>query len=135
MLHRIVVALALTALVAAAPAAAQDCLHGRQEKPADRDRRTQALHLARAINAAEAIVIGPMPRMFRPLDRLLNVPPTPRGFTVHFYLDADAASYLFSIRDMLDPCRYTIFSDQDGRTYEGTALGGPFILKTGADGR
>jgi hypothetical protein len=52
------------------------------------------------------------------LDELLNVPPAPRGFAVN--LLTDGTTYSFTIKDMDDPCRYAIFSDQDRWVYEAT---------------
>ncbi|MGE5244077.1 MAG: hypothetical protein ACM3SQ_07610 [Betaproteobacteria bacterium] len=117
-------------LAPAIPALAQDCLHGPNERAADRSRRKDAVQMAAAINAAEARIIGPKTPAYKPLDKLLNVPPAPRGFELRFYLDESGQSYLFSIRDTLDACRYTVFSDQDGRVYAASPLRGPFILPT-----
>jgi hypothetical protein len=60
---------------------------------------------------------GPM-RQFRPLDELRNIPPAPRGFAVNLLTDGER--YFFSVKDMDDPCRYTIFSDQERWVYEAT---------------
>jgi hypothetical protein len=143
MLTMIVAALALAGIPAASPAPAvhkaaataqapaEDCLHDRRESTGNRDRRERALRVAAAINAAEVRIIGPKPtQKYQPLDRLFNVPATPPGFVLRFYLAPDASSYLFSLRDTLDACHYTVFSDQDGRIYDGTARRGAFVLPT-----
>ncbi len=94
---------------------AQDCLHGPAEQPAQRARRQDALKIAHQINLAEAISgrVGE----YRPLAGLVNVSPAPSGFQVR--LLTDGVTYTFSIKDTLDPCRYAIFSDEDGRIYQG----------------
>jgi hypothetical protein len=100
------------------------CLHGSDERADDRARREQALTLAQAINRAQNTGPALRPferRSFRPLDQLTDLPPAPADFTVQ--LDTDGASYTFSIKDTIDPCRYAIFSDQDQAIYE--AMAGP----------
>jgi hypothetical protein len=134
MVIRSVPALALLGLLAAplTSAAPPDaCLHGRRETTADRQRREQALRVAAAINRAEVTIVGPGTPTFRPLDALPNVPQTPSGFLLRFYLGEGGRSYLFSIRDTLDACRYTIFSDQDRQIYDGSPKqSGPIVVPT-----
>jgi hypothetical protein len=105
------------------PAAAQVppmCLHGGNEAPAQKARRDAALQLATRINLAETMIVGPGPRnRYRPLEELTNIPPTPAGFELQFY--TDGATYSFSIKDRMDPCRYAVFSDQDKFLYEAIA--------------
>jgi len=97
------------------------CVHGATEQRDQRTRREQALKTAQAINRAEnnvpAIVPGQR-RSYRPLEQLPPLPATPSGFKVQ--LNTDGATYAFSLKDTLDPCHYTVFSDQDGWIYEGT---------------
>jgi hypothetical protein len=98
------------------------CLHGPDERPAHQARREQALTLAQQIHRAEnpgPTAIPLQRRTFRPFDQLANLPPTPDGFKVQ--LDTDGATYAFSIKDTLDPCRYAVFSDQELSIYEATA--------------
>jgi hypothetical protein len=63
--------------------------------------------------------VVPPGRTFRPFDQLDNLAPTPDGFKVQ--LTTDGATYAFSIKDTLDPCRYAVFSDQELSIYEATA--------------
>jgi hypothetical protein len=114
----------LVALVAALPmslpASAQRslrCLHDGSETPPNRQRRLNAIELARAINQAERR--SPRPRMYRPLEDLQNLPGTPEGFQLQ--LHTDGTSYLFALKDTMDRCRYSIFSDEDGDIYEAIA--------------
>jgi hypothetical protein len=95
------------------------CLHGPSEQPDQRSRREQALKVADEINIAEHA--GPQirpaqPPNYRPLDELLNVPPTPAGFRLQF--TTDGATYAFSLKDTRDPCLYAVFSDQERWIYE-----------------
>jgi hypothetical protein len=107
----------------AVPAAAQmpqACLHGANEAPAQRVRRDAAIQLATRINNAQTRTIGPGPRSrYRPLEELMNIPPTPAGFELQYY--TDGSTYSFSIKDRMDPCRYAVFSDQDKFLYEAIA--------------
>ena len=104
----------------AGTAAAQTCLHGANEAPAQKARRDAAIQLATRINLAEMVTIGPGPRSrYRPLNELMNIPPTPQGFEVQFHTDGN--TYSFSIKDRLDPCRYVVFSDEDKYLYEAIA--------------
>jgi hypothetical protein len=102
-------------------AAAQTCLHGTDETPAQRTRREAAIHLATRINLAEMVTSGPRTpnNRYRPLSELTNIPPTPQGFDLQFHTDGN--SYAFSIKDRMDPCRYAVFSDQDKFLYEAIA--------------
>lgn len=102
-------------------AAAQTCLHGANEAPAQKARRDAAIQLATRINLAESMIIGPGPRgnRYRPLEELMNIPATPQGFELQFHTDGN--TYTFSIKDRMDPCRYAVFSDQDKFLYEAIA--------------
>ena len=112
----------------ATTAAAQQCLHGPIEQPIQRVRRERALQVARSINLAQPSWFGPKaaPPKYRPLDQLTNVLPTPPGFVLRFHTDGE--SYMFSLKDSLDPCQYAIFSDQDKRIYDGTPRSGPTLV-------
>jgi hypothetical protein len=98
------------------------CLHDGSEQPQQRQRRMQAIELAEAIYSAERRGVVPRPRsrpdVYRPLDQLANLPPTPAGFRLQFH--TDGMSYIVSLKDTLDGCQYAIFSDQDGYIYEGS---------------
>jgi hypothetical protein len=104
----------------AGTAAAQTCLHGANEAPAQKTRRDAAIQLATRINLAQSMTIGPGPRSrYRTLQELTNIPPTPPGFELQFHTDGD--TYSFSVKDRMDPCRYVVFSDQDKFLYEAIA--------------
>jgi hypothetical protein len=98
------------------------CLHDFNEQPQQRERRMLAIELAEAIYSAERRGVVPRPRSrpdtYKPLDQLMNLPPTPAGFRLQFH--TDGMSYLVSLKDTLDGCQYAIFSDQDGYIYEGS---------------
>ena len=102
-------------------AAAQTCLHGTDETPAQRTRREAAIQLATRINLAQIVTSGPRTpnNRYRPLSELTSIPPTPQGFDLQFHTDGN--SYSFSIKDRMDPCRYVVFSDQDKFLYEAIA--------------
>jgi len=114
----------VTLALAAAPAFAQgslqrNCLHGPIESAADRARRQQAIEYATKVNLAETgATIGPrqLPRGYRPLDELPNLPAAPAGFAIQFH--NDERSYTLSLKDTRDACYYAIFTDQDKLIYE-----------------
>jgi hypothetical protein len=85
--------------------------------------------LAQEINRAQGIAqrFGPLGERgpYLPLERLFNVPAAPEGFRVQ--LQTDGETYLLSIKDMKDPCRYAVFSDQSADVYEAV----PSPLKPG----
>lgn len=91
------------------------CLHDDSENQTDRVRRDQALALARAINAAQGRAIEQSGR-YESLSQLPNLPPAPDRFSVQ--LQANEDGYIFSIKDTRDPCRFGIFSDQQGTIYQ-----------------
>jgi hypothetical protein len=93
------------------------CLHERDERPAERTRRQAAIRFAQVINRAESASGAPFgQRLYRPLEQLTNVPPVPDGFRLQFQTNGTA--YGFSLKDERDACGYAIFSDQDGLIYE-----------------
>ena len=99
----------------------RQCLHGTNESRADRIRREKAVELAHDINSGQSAA-----RRFRfradggyvPLDQLRTLRAVPEGFRVQFH--TDGTTYSFSIRDTMDPCLYSVFSDQSGNVYEAT---------------
>jgi hypothetical protein len=120
--------LVFVATIGLGTASAQNCLHGSTEPPAQKARRDAAIQLATRINMAQGALLSPAPqnRRYRPLEELANIPPTPQGFELQFH--TDGATYSFSIKDRLDPCRYVVFSDQDNYLYEAIARTGPPVL-------
>ena len=108
-------------VIGANPGLAQNktCLHGDNESRSERARREKAVELAHEINGAESMARRFSPRTdkgpYVPLDQL-SVPNTPDGFRVQ--LHTDGMSYSFSVKDLMDPCLYAVFSDQSGDVYE-----------------
>ena len=78
--------LAILLTVGSASAAAQNCLHGADETAAQRARRNAAIQLATRINLAQVITSGPRSQnnRYRPLEELVNIPPTPPGSSCGF---------------------------------------------------
>ena len=92
------------------------CLHGADESAAERARREQAVDYATKVNVAESFTAGLLPRGFRALNKLPNLPAAPAGFEVQFHFDD--RSYTLSLKDSRDMCGYAVFTDQDRLIYE-----------------
>ena len=124
--------LAATSLQGVAPLTRQipptlaSCRHDAHATEADRNRRMQALALAKAINTAQADVVR-LTRQYQPLGSLGSLPAVPHGFAVKLFADRD--DYVFAVKDTLDPCRYAIFSDSAGLLYEKSARAAPVIAR------
>ena len=124
--------LAATSIQGAAPLRPQvpptvaSCRHDAGAVEADRNRRGQALTLAKAITAAQADVVR-RTRQYHPVASLGNLPAVPSGFTLKLFADRD--DYVFALKDTLDPCRYAIFSDSAGLLYEKSARTAPVIAR------
>jgi hypothetical protein len=95
------------------------CLHGPSESADQAGRRRAALELARKINTTEAqanqqghtyYAIGDLPGLASEVD----------GFKVQ--LSTDGGTYTFSMKDSADPCKFALFSDQEGVIYSGTPI-------------
>jgi hypothetical protein len=134
------IGLTVACLVAyAAPAFAQNCLHGSAESDREKERRTQALAAVRLINTAEAnrpqlvslseLSDSPAVRAMRaeggPLgdtaralrfDREEVLP----GWRVHFVLGT--GSYSIALTDGRDPCGFTYFSNEKGLILQGRPI-------------
>lgn len=99
-----------------ASALAQECLHVQNETASDRVRREQALQFARRLNAAQhSTMPGQQGQRYRAPDELRSLPPVPPGFQLQFH--TDGRTYTFALKDSRDPCRFAVFSDQDGYVY------------------
>ena len=127
------------------PVQAQQCLHGSDEPPVEKDRRTLAFNTVRLINTAESGHIAqfgryvPMaelaqsPAMQRFQDsagtfgvtyRLLSLQPNTDilyGFELH--LLTDGITYTMTLKDKTDPCRFAYASDQNGLIYTSYPIG------------
>jgi len=99
------------------------CLHSDLESNADRTRRMQAIDYVTKVNIAESARLPALPRTYRPLEELGNIPPVPAGFAVQFH--NDDRSYTVSLKDTRDACHYAVFSDQDRLVYEGVPRSDP----------
>ena len=107
------------------------CLHSDLESNAERTRRLQAIDYVTKVNIAESARARLVPRGYRPLEELPNLPPVPAGFAVQFH--NDDRSYTLSLKDTRDACHYAVFSDQDKLVYEAvprTDTGGIIPLGT-----
>jgi hypothetical protein len=101
------------------PALAQECLHVQTETADDRIRREQAIRYARRLNAAQHATLPDQQRQrYRAPNELRNLPPVPPGFQLQFH--TDGRTYMFSLKDGRDPCRFAVFSDQYGDVYAGS---------------
>ena len=111
--------------------AQQNCLHNASESPANKTRRDQAIRVARGINTAEHMGLAPRRpgQRYRRFEELVMIPPIPAGFALQFHTDGD--TYSFSLKDTRDPCRYAIFSDQEGDVYEAVPRTGAEIVPLG----
>jgi hypothetical protein len=97
------------------------CLHAAGETPANAARRQEAIRVIRAINSAQAtsFAVNRTYHNFRELTDL-GLPPRPPGFATQ--LTVEASTYALLLKDTADPCRYTLFSDQEGLIYAGSPL-------------
>jgi hypothetical protein len=102
------------ALPAVSAHQARVCLHGSDETPAERARRGEAVGYTRAINTAQSQHASVNNR-YGQIEELAVTRALPAGFAVQHA--ANAAGYIFSVKDTTDQCRFTIFSDQDGIIY------------------
>jgi len=97
------------------------CLHGASETPVDATRRREALLVMRAINSAQAQAFATTRayQNFRELTASGQLS-RPAGFLTQ--LTVEGSTYALLLSDTTDPCRYTLFSDQEGLIYVGSPL-------------
>jgi hypothetical protein len=97
------------------------CLHATGETPADAARRQDALRVMRAINTVQALAFA-RNQTYQNLRELTDsgLPPRPSGFLMQ--LTVEGSTYALLLRDTVDPCRYTLFSSQDGLIFVGSPL-------------
>jgi hypothetical protein len=108
------------------PPALASCRHDANSAEADRNRRAQAVTLAKAIITAQAGVVR-RTGQYHPVASLGKLPTVPAGFSLKLFADRD--DYVFALKDTLDPCRYAIFSDSAGLLYEKSARSAPVIAR------
>lgn len=97
----------------------QSCLHGSEQTPERKTRRSQMIGLARDINNQQLQAVRSA-KSYQPLAMLTLGRPVPDGMEVR--LAAEAKTYGFSIVDKTDPCRSGVFSNEAGVIYTGQAL-------------
>jgi hypothetical protein len=97
------------------------CLHGVSETPADAARRYDAIRLVRTINTLQTLAFG-RNRSYQNFRELTDsgLSARPAGFLTQ--LTVEGSAYAVVVKDTADPCRYTLFSDQDGLIYVGSPL-------------
>lgn len=105
------------ALVAAADFQPERCLHGADESVDQRARRQAAIRYLRDVNAAEAR-LHQQRGTYAPIADAEATGNTsvPFGFVAR--LTFDRWSYLISLKDVFDPCGFTLFADHDNVIYE-----------------
>lgn len=107
---------AVLLLAYAQAAAAQQCLHGPDESASERRRREEALQFVVRVNAAQMAALQAQ-GAYVALADAVPAGEVPLGFVPR--LTVDRWSYAISVKDLFDPCGFAVFSDQDGRVYEG----------------
>ena len=111
------VLIAVGALVTAADFQAQSCLHGADESVAQRARRQAAIRYLRDVNAAEARLQQQRGTYGSLVEAEANGSRNvPFGFVAR--LTFDRWSYAVILKDVLDPCGFSLFSDQDKEIYQ-----------------
>lgn len=118
-MRRLVLALCLILLFLTRTAAAQSCLHGPDESETERGRRTAAIAFVAQVNAAEAKLQRERGTYVALVDAV-GMTTVPLGFVPR--LTFDRWSYAISLKDVLDPCGFALFSDQDGLVFEARPL-------------
>lgn len=108
-------------LLIAAACQAQTCLHGPDESREEQARRAAAVRFVQRVNDAELVLRGKEGR-FDNLFNLRGVDAPPVGFVPR--VTFDSWSYTIVAKDTFDPCRFSLFSDQDGIIYEGRPVAG-----------
>ena len=113
---QLVVAAAIAAvLLVPTSSRAQQCLHGPAESQNQRARRDAAVRFLAQVRAAQALSQRER-GTYAPLDSARNLRNLPVGFVPRLVFDR--WSYIISVEDVLDPCGFTLFSDEHGLIYE-----------------
>ena len=106
------------AVTAASPRAAQGGC-GSEITPEQKTRRSALIGLARDIINAQLQVMQ-KGKSYQPIAGLTLTRPAPEGVDVK--LAAEAKTYSFSIVDKTGPCRFGVFSNEEGLIYLGQPL-------------
>jgi len=102
-------------LLAATSADVPQCLHDARESIDQRVRRQAAVRYLRQVNTAQTRLRQER-KTFVPLAEAAGSDSTPFGFVPR--LTFDRWSYTVILKDVLDPCGFSLFSDQDNVIYE-----------------
>ena len=100
------------------PARFPTCHHDAQSSPTHRERRRQAIEMARAVHEAQNRMLVTSRRYASMPDLDQALPTPPDGFRLKVYASEDG--YIASLKDTTDPCHYGIFVDESGQVYEHT---------------
>ena len=103
-----------TAFVLASSPSQAECLHKAVKSDDQRARSHAAVRFVAQVNAAQARShreIG----TYVPLEASRVLSAVPVGFVPRLVLDQ--WGYLLSVKDLFDPCGFTLFSDEQGRIY------------------
>lgn len=112
-------AVGLALLLVTATPSAQRCLHGPDASEADRARRHAAITFVQQINAAEAQAYRNRGTSVALIDAV-KMADVPFGFVPRLVFER--LTYMVSLKDSLDPCGFSLLSDQDGMIYEARPL-------------
>lgn len=127
----------VVALTLVAPATrAQNCQDGAPPTSDQRARRATALSVMRAINTAQSGFAARNGGRFGSLKELLDsgtlepaVGKTPLNFTIDepllgwkFEFTSSPEGYAFLLKDRLDPCSFSFYSNQMGLIYQGRPI-------------
>jgi hypothetical protein len=103
------------ALIASVGVPAQQCQPDEPESVDQRLRRESAVRFVQQVNSAQARAHAERGR-YAPLAETSSLADVPVGFVPR--LTADQWGYVISLKDLFDPCGFSLFSDQDGTIYE-----------------
>jgi hypothetical protein len=121
------------ALIAAAGAEAQQCLHADNDNIAQKERRSDAVAAMRTLNTAEAMSHASGKRfvnfselaesqVWATLNRsgkLSGIPGTELLPGFELQLTTDGSKYSISLKDKTDPCGFTLYTSDAGIIYTG----------------
>jgi len=102
-------------LLAPSASKAQQCLHKATQSDDQRARRHAAARFVAQVNAAQTRSHRELGR-YVPLEVGGVLSEVPVGFVPRLVFDQ--WGYVLSVKDLFDPCGFTLFSDEHGRIYE-----------------
>ncbi|MBI3264326.1 MAG: hypothetical protein HYZ58_14410 [Acidobacteria bacterium] len=134
---RIFIATIMAFMVLAGQALAQDCLNGQSPTAEQKTRRASALSLTRAINTAESAFASRNNGRYGSLKELLDSgalkPMLGKSTALNFAIDepmlgwklefaSSPEGYSFLVKDKIDPCGFSYYSNQVGLIYHGEPI-------------